>query len=170
MIHLQDILFTPAEHIVPIANNYAIAKNLRDVFPHPYTIDDALSFLELAANGVFGATFGIYDHKTFIGVGSITPQKDVHRINGEIGYWLGELYWGKGFATDAVRLLTQYAFSDLNLLRVYANVFEYNLASMRVLEKAGYKQEALLTSLIIKEGKIWNTYLYSILSTTSKFE
>ena len=162
MIRLEDIKLTSSEAIQQLANNYAIAKNLRNIFPHPYTIEDAVSFLELASNGSLGYLFGIYDNNTFVGCCSLIPQPDVYRINAEIGYWIGESYWGKGYATEAVKLLIDYAFEELDLLRVYACVFEYNTGSMRVLEKVGFEKEAIIKYSIIKEGKILDEHLYSI--------
>lgn len=162
MIRLEDIKLTPSDVIQQLANSYAIAKNLRDVFPHPYTIEDAVSFLELASNGSLGYILGIYDNNTFVGCCSLIPQHDVYRINAEIGYWIGESYWGKGYATEAVKLLIDSAFDELDLLRVYAYVFEYNTGSMRVLEKVGFEKEAIIKYSIIKEGKVFDEHLYSI--------
>lgn len=151
-----------APKLQQLANDNDIAKNLRDVFPHPYTLDNAVEFLKLNEQGIIQHTFAILNADTFIGVGSIVPQKDVHRLNGEIGYWIGKPYWGKGFATQAVIQLTRYAFNELHLSRVYAGVFESNPASMRVLEKAGYTLEAVIHSSIVKAGTIQNEHLYSI--------
>ncbi len=162
MIRLQDINLTPPEEIQRLANNHAIAVNLRDIFPYPYTIEDAITFLGLAENGVLGQVFGIYEDNTFVGCSSLIPQHDVYRINAEIGYWIGEPYWGKGYATEAVRLLIKFAFKELNLLRVYANIYEYNIGSMKVLEKVSFEKEAVIKSSVIKEGKIIDEYLYSI--------
>lgn len=165
MIRLRDINLTPPEEIQRLANNHAIAVNLRDTFPYPYTIEDAVTFLGLTENGVLGHVFGIYDNETFVGCCSLIPQNDVYRINAEIGYWIGEPYWGKGFATDAIRLLIKFAFEEPDLLRVYANIFEYNAGSMRVLEKTGFEKEAIIKSSVIKEGKIIDEHLYSIRKT-----
>ncbi len=162
MIRLQDITQTSSEEIQRLANNHAIAINLRDAFPYPYTIEDAATFLELAANGVLGKVYGVYDGDIFVGCCSLIPQQDVYRLNAEIGYWIGEPYWGKGYATEVVKLLLNVAFEELNLSRVYAAIFEYNVASMRVLEKSGFKKEAIIKSSIIKEGKIFDEHLYSI--------
>jgi len=162
MIELQDITSTKPQEIQFLANNHAIAKNLRDIFPFPYTLNDAHNFLELAASGKLGKVFGIYSQGNFVGVGSIIPQRDVYRLNAEIGYWIGEGYWGRGYATNAVKLLAKYAFKELKLLRVYAYVFGFNTASMRVLEKAGFEREAIIKSSIIKEGKVHDEHLYSI--------
>lgn len=145
-----------------MANNHAIAVNLRDAFPYPYTVEDVVTYLDLATKGVLGHVFGIYDNNTFVGCCSLIPQNDVYRINAEIGYWIGEPYWGKGYATDAVRQCLKFAFEKLNLLRVYANIYEYNIGSMKVLEKAGFEKEAIIKSSVIKEGKIIDEHLYSI--------
>jgi RimJ/RimL family protein N-acetyltransferase len=162
MIQLRNISTATPEEIQKLANNHAIAVNLRDAFPYPYTLEDAVTYLDLAANGIFGHVFGIYDNDTFVGCCSLIPQNDVYRINAEIGYWIGEPYWGKGYATDAVRQCLKFAFEELNLLRVYANIYEYNIGSMKVLEKVGFEKEAIIKSSIMKEGKIFDEHLYSI--------
>lgn len=162
MIQLRNINKAAPEEIQKLANNHAIAVNLRDAFPYPYTVEDAVTYLELAANGVLGHVFGIYDNDTFVGCCSLIPQNDVYRINAEIGYWIGEPYWGRGYATDAVRQCLKFAFEELNLLRVYANIYEYNIGSMKVLEKVGFEKEAIIKSSIMKEDKIFDEHLYSI--------
>lgn len=162
MIQLRNTNKAAPEEIQKLANNHAIAVNLRDAFPYPYTVEDAVTYLELAANGVLGHVFGIYDNDTFVGCCSLIPQNDVYRINAEIGYWIGEPYWGRGYATDAVRQCLKFAFEELNLLRVYANIYEYNIGSMKVLEKVGFEKEAIIKSSIMKEGKIFDEHLYSI--------
>jgi ribosomal-protein-alanine N-acetyltransferase len=162
MIRLQNIDITPPEIIQRLANNHAIAVNLRDVFPHPYTLEDAITFLELVKSGSLGYVFGIYSDEIFVGCCSLIPQQDVYRINAEIGYWIGEPHWGKGYATEAIKLLVDYAFHELNLLRVYAYVFEYNTASMQVLEKVGFEKDAVINSSIIKKGQIFDEHLYSM--------
>lgn len=162
MIQLRNINKAAPEEIQKLANNHAIAVNLRDAFLYPYTVEDAVTYLELAANGVLGHVFGIYDNDTFVGCCSLIPQNDVYRINAEIGYWIGEPYWGRGYATDAVRQCLKFAFEELNLLRVYANIYEYNTGSMKVLEKVGFEKEAVIKSSVIKEGKIIDEHLYSI--------
>lgn len=162
MIRLQDTTQTSPEEIQRLANNHAIAINLRNAFPYPYTIEDAATFLELATNGALGRVYGVYDGDIFVGCCSLIPQQDVYRLNAEIGYWIGEPYWGKGYATEVVKLLLNVAFEELNLSRVYAHIFEFNKGSMRVLEKAGFHKEAIIKSSIIKEGKIFDEHLYSI--------
>jgi RimJ/RimL family protein N-acetyltransferase len=100
------------------------------------------------------------------GVG-IVPQKDIFRKNAEIGYWLGQPFWGKGIITEAVQEITEYAFKHFDIHRLYAGVFEYNPASMRVLEKAGFHFEAILYQSVCKENKLWNEHIYVKFRTDS---
>ncbi len=170
MIQLKHTKFIPVDELQLLANNGKVARYLRDAFPNPYAKADAKWFLEMADTGRFGHTFGIFNNDIFIGVGSIVPQLDIYRINGEIGYWLGEPYWGQGYGTAAIKLLTAYAFEELKLLRVFAGVFAGNMASMKVFEKAGYKSEAIIKSSIIKNGVVLDEHVYSILNPTIKID
>ena len=79
----------------------------------------------------------------------------------EIGYWLGRNYWGKGIMSEAVAMLTKFAFNKLKLRRLSASVFEHNSASAKVLEKNGYKQEGFLRKYHLKDGKFHNAKLYA---------
>jgi RimJ/RimL family protein N-acetyltransferase len=92
---------------------------------------------------------------------SLRPGDDIERIGAEIGYWLGEAYWGRGIMTDVVRLTTDYAFTELGLERVFAVPFTTNVASCRVLEKAGYLREGTLRRSAIKDGRILDQFIYA---------
>jgi ribosomal-protein-alanine N-acetyltransferase len=166
MVRLGDIHKVSARDIQALANNKSIAENLKDGFPHPYVLQNAKDFLLLVKQGLLGHVFGIFLADQFIGIGSILPQHDIYKKNGEIGYWIGEPYWGKGYGRQAVRLLTTYAFDEMQLVRVFAGVFAKNKASMKVLEYAGYKLEAIMKSSIIKYGVITDEYIFSILNAT----
>jgi RimJ/RimL family protein N-acetyltransferase len=96
------------------------------------------------------------------GIG-LEPQADVARRSAEIGYWLGEAYWGRGIATEAVRAVTDYGFAHGDLVRIYATVFEWNRASMRVLEKAGYQLEGRRRQAVTKDGQTIDDLLYAII-------
>lgn len=162
MVTLKEIQTASTVAIQQLANNPLIAQNLKDVFPHPYALANAEEFIDLAKRGVLGHVFGIFVNDTFIGVCRVVPQGDIYRNNAEIGYWIGEPYWGKGYATETVQLLTAFAFNELQVLRVFAGVFSPNKASMRVLEKAGYTLEAVLKSAIVKNGVILDEHLFRI--------
>lgn len=143
------------------ANNRAIWCNLRDLFPHPYTEDDARDFIEIAGKQDSTTLFAIATPEEAIGGIGISLGSDVHRLTAELGYWLGEPYWGKGIMTETVRKFTNYVFEHFNLVRVYAEPYAYNAASARVLEKAGFEFEGRLRCSVIKEGKITDQLLYA---------
>lgn len=151
------------EHsIVRHANNYKIWRNLRDRFPHPYTIEDASFWISLAATETPQTNFAIdHDGQAVGGIGLIL-RDDIYRCSAEIGYWLGEDYWGRGIVSEAVVALTAWAFDEFNLSRIYAGVLEWNKPSMRVLEKAGYQLEARLKNAVIKEDRIMDEFVYAI--------
>jgi [ribosomal protein S5]-alanine N-acetyltransferase len=164
MIRLRSIHSVPAKEIQALADNKSIAENLKDGFPHPYFLKNAKDFLLYVQQGLLGHVFGIFQEDQFIGIGSILPQHDIYRMNGEIGYWIGEPYWGKGYGRQAVRVLTDYAFEEMKLIRVFASVFAQNKASMKVLEHAGYKLEAVFKSSIVKYDVMTDEYIFSILN------
>jgi RimJ/RimL family protein N-acetyltransferase len=96
-------------------------------------------------------------------VGSIglTLQEDVHRRSGEIGYWLGEPFWGRGLMSEAVPAFTAYAIATFDVRRLYATVFEWNHASARVLEKSGYVLEGRLRKSVVKDGHTIDQLLFA---------
>ena len=105
----------------------------------------------------------------FCGMMGLTAQHDVYRRTAEIGYWLGEPFWNKGIATTAVKLITDYGFNALGFIRIHTGIFEYNIASMKVLEKNGYKKDGVFEKNIIKNGKIVDEHRYSKIEDTSKW-
>jgi RimJ/RimL family protein N-acetyltransferase len=134
------------------ANNLNVAKHLRDRFPHPYTLDDARSFIRFATGSDEVTNFAIeVDGEAAGGVG-YKSGSDVERYSAEIGYWLSELHWGRGIATEAVQLLSEHCFRTHNMLRLFALPFADNAASIRVLEKAGYVREGLMHGSAVKYG------------------
>jgi RimJ/RimL family protein N-acetyltransferase len=149
-----------AEH----ANDRRIWINLRDGFPHPYSLADAQQFLALAARKQLGTSFAIaVEGRAVGGIGYILHQ-DVERVSAEIGYWLGTAYWGRGIMTSALRAVTGYIFDNhKEMQRIYAVPYAWNPASVRVLEKAGYRLEGRMRQSAIKDGKITDQLLYSIL-------
>ena len=124
--------------LVKYANNYAIWRNLPDTFPHPYTETDAREWSQRPNQGEPLTNLAIATADEAIGSIGLTLQDDVHFRSGEVGYWLGEPFWGQGIATRALRTFSEYAFANFDLVRLYAIVFEWNPASARVLEKAGF--------------------------------
>ena len=146
--------------LVKYANNYQIWRNVRDSFPHPYTLEDAHQWIMLCESIKQPTVFAIEINGEAAGGVGIILQKDVFRKNAEIGYWLAEPFWGNGIMAEAVKEMTEYTFNHFEVHRLYAGVFEYNPASMRVLEKAGYQLEAILRQSVCKEDKLWDEHLY----------
>ena len=96
------------------------------------------------------------------GVG-IVPLTDVERLSAEVGYWLGEDYWGRGITSEAVALLVDYVFRETGIIRLFASVYEYNPASMKVLEKVGFTRQAILRDAAIKNGRVIDMYYYDLI-------
>ena len=141
------------------ANNKKIWMNLRDAFPFPYTLKNAVLWIELSKESK--TNFAIEVDGLAVGDIGLTMQSDLQRRSAEIGYWLGEPYWGRGIMTQAVRAVTDYAFQSFDINRVYAGILEYNVPSARVLEKNGYVCEGRLLQAYVKEGKMYDQLIYA---------
>lgn len=148
--------------LVRLANDWEVAKNLRNVFPHPYTAADADAWFEELAKRDPLTNFAIAVDDRFAGGVGLYLRGDVHYRSAEIGYWLGREFWGRGIGTAAVRAFTRHAFAAHDLLRIYASVFSWNPASMRVLEKAGYVREGVLRKSVVKDGQVIDMVMYAI--------
>ncbi|HEY7500359.1 MAG TPA: GNAT family N-acetyltransferase [Vicinamibacterales bacterium] len=158
-----------ADALVRHANNINVAKHLRDRFPHPYTKEDAQTFLKTASTATPVSNFAIEVHNGAVGGLGFVVGTDVERFSAEVGYWLGEECWGRGIVTEALQLFTRYAFDDLRLLRVYALPLADNDASIRVLEKAGYFREGVLASSCVKYGEPRDQLLYARINASWRY-
>jgi len=157
---IRSFVAGDAEAIVQHANNRRISINLRDRFPYPYTRADAEAFLNLAWAQQPESDFAIASPSGVIGGIGFHRQTDVYRLSAEIGYWVGEPFWGRGIATRAVRAFGDWVFATTPLVRLYAHVFDWNPASARVLEKAGFTLEGRMRRSVIKDGKIIDQLVY----------
>ena len=158
---IRSWLPADAESLAVHANNRKIWRNLRDAFPHPYTAADGAAFIRSALAEVPESRFALaVDGQAVGGIGFVL-NNDVERVSAEIGYWLGEAFWGRGIMTEAVQSVTQYAIQTHGLTRVYAVPYEWNYASFRVLERAGYTPEARLRRSAIKDGQVIDQVLYA---------
>ena len=138
--------------------------NLRDAFPHPYRQHHARDYIRTTLDRRPETSFAIaVDGEAAGGIGYVL-HPDVERVSAEIGYWLGEAFWGRGIATEAVRAVTPYAMATHSLTRVYAVPFAWNVASCRVLEKAGYVLEARLRNSAIKDGRLTDQLQYAFIA------
>ena len=151
-----------ADSLARHANSYAVWRNLRDRFPHPYTLADAEEWLQRVRDAELETDFALDVGGAAVGGIGFTIQEDVYRRSAELGYWLGEEFWGRGIATQAVRAVTAYAFATHDLCRLYAGVFEWNPASQCVLEKAGFVCEGRLRRSVVKDGQVIDQFLYAM--------
>lgn len=160
--HLRPWAIEDVDSLVKFANNYNIAKNLMDVFPHPYTAEDGNAFIEMVSKNSPENIFAIEVNSEAAGAIGLHPQNDVYRKNAELGYWLAEPYWGKGIITNAIIQMVDYGFKNFDINRIYARPFGYNIASQRALEKAGFTLEARLEKTIFKSGEYIDELIYSM--------
>ena len=150
-----------AQSLVKYANNRNVWLNLRDAFPHPYTDASAQAFLEIAARQNPTTFFAIATPEGAIGGIGVVLKSDVHRLTAELGYWLGEPFWGKGIMSEAVSKFADYAFQQYKLVRLFAEAYAYNAGSCRVLEKAGFTFEGRMRASAFKDGQIIDQLIYS---------
>jgi ribosomal-protein-alanine N-acetyltransferase len=153
-----------ADALLRYANNRNIWLNLRDAFPHPYTKHDARAYIRSVRERSPETTFAIAVGDEAVGSVGFVLRTDVERVSAEIGYWLAEPFWGRGITTEALAALTKYAIDTHGLTRIYALPFAWNLASCRVLEKAGYVLEARLRRSAIKDGQITDQMQYAYIA------
>lgn len=148
-------------------SNKKVQDNLRDGIPYPYTEQDGVAFISamLSADENDTFAFAITVDEKVIGSIGVYRQENIHRQTAELGYYIAEEYWGKGIMTEAIKQICQYVFQKSDILRIYAEPFAYNEASCRVLEKAGFQYEGTLRNNAVKNGKVIDMKMYSILKT-----
>lgn len=157
---------TEEETLSTAANNPRVTQYMTNGFPNPYTIPEAQKWIEFTKSQSPVRDFAICDAETnsVIGTIGLKPRTDIHHRTMEIGYWVGETHWGKGIATEAVKLFSVWAFANFeHLARLEAEVFEGNDGSKKVLEKAGYVFEGRRRLAVEKHGVLLDTYNYSLL-------
>jgi ribosomal-protein-alanine N-acetyltransferase len=144
------------------ANNFNVSAYLLDHFPFPYTLPDAVSWLNSQLqNPGPTSNFAITINGKAVGGIGMEFRHDVYRKTSLIGYWLSEDYWGRGIMPQAVKLMTDYAFANLDLICIQAGVLSANPKSMRVLEKAGYEKQGVLRKCVIKRGEVMDEHVYA---------
>lgn len=159
---VRSLRETDAAELARHADNRSVWLQLRDRFPHPYSIDDARGFIAFARGATPETAFAVtVDDQPVGSIGAVLGE-DVERCSAEVGYWLGESYWGRGIATCALVGFTRYAFAAYELERLFAVPLAANTASCRVLEKAGYRLEGRMRRSAVKDGVVQDQALYAI--------
>ncbi|MCW8955664.1 MAG: GNAT family N-acetyltransferase [Gammaproteobacteria bacterium] len=161
MIILRKYKKSDANRLVDLANNENVSRFLVNTFPYPYTIKDAELWIETGSRANGSITKVIEYRGEFVGSVGIIPQTGWKNHLAEIGYWVGEEYWGNGIATEALRTISDLALSSLKYKKLFATVFGPNKASIRVLEKCGYSLEGYLKYEVFKGGKYYDVCHYA---------
>ena len=159
-----------AKDLAAALSNKKVQDNLRDGLPYPYTVQDGKEFISamLSADENETFAFAITVNNMVIGSIGIFRQGNIHRQTAELGYYIAEEYWGKGIMTEAVKQICEYVFANSDIVRIYAEPFAYNIASCRVLEKVGFQYEGTLRSNAVKNGKVIDMEMYSLLKAEIK--
>lgn len=161
-VSLRPWKMEDVDSLVKHGNNPNVAKNMTDGFPFPYTKEHAIAFIEKVSKQEPCQIFAIDVDGEAVGSIGIHLQSDIYRKNAELGYWLGETYHGKGIMTKMIQEMLFYAFSNFDLLRIYAKPFGSNLGSQKVLEKVGFQLEYRIEQNLIKNEILEDELVYAV--------
>ncbi len=148
--------------LVKYANNINLTTYFTNRFPVPYTENDAQKFIEIAQNDSPLLKYAIEIDGEAVGGIDFHPQTDILCKNIEIGYWIGEPFWGKGIMTEVVKEIIPIGFERFDITRIYAKCFGENLGSQKVLEKAGFELEARFEKTIFKYNTFQDELIYAV--------
>ena len=146
-------------------NNLNVLYNLRDGLPYPYTEQDAEDYIRAMLSSDKNSTFAfaITLNDKVIGSIGVFRQDNIHFRTAEMGYYIGEPYWGKGYMTSAIKQVCKYVFNNSDIIRIYAEPFIHNIASCRALEKARFQCEGILRSNAVKCGQVVDMKMYALI-------
>ena len=162
MIRLRPYSIADIPHLATLANNKNVSRYLVYTFPYPYTEQDATWWVSTGAQENGAVTKVIEFNDAFVGSVGIQPQIGWKSHSAEIGYWVGEPYWGKGIATEALRQMTRIGLEDLGYQKLFAPVLAPNVGSMKVLEKCGYVREGILRGEVYKDDTYYDVHHFAI--------
>ena len=164
VIALRKMKKEDQDLLVQFLNDESVIKYLSSRIPQPYTENDAAWWVDTGSKED-GIVRAIEFEGKFCGVIGASLQPREHSHSAEIGYWIAHQYWGKGIATKSLLKLTDYVFSQTEIIRLYAPVFSPNIGSMRVLEKSGYKLEGVFEKAIFKKAEYFDEHLFARVKT-----
>ncbi|MGY3214912.1 GNAT family N-acetyltransferase [Mucilaginibacter sp. HD30] len=153
---------TDAASLQKNANDRKVSATLLDCFPYPYNLADAEYFISIKINEEPITNFAIDIDGEVVGVIGVDLREDIYRKTPLLGYWISTAHSGKGIITQAIELITNHAFTHLDIICIQANTLGNNPASMRVLEKAGFIKQGVLPRSVIKDGEILDEHLYTL--------
>lgn len=160
---LRRLNLSDAQAIANVANNKNVSRFLREKFPYPYTLKDAQDYINYAINSEQELIYGIViDERVCVCI-CVIFRDDVYKKSCELGYWLAEEYWGKGFMTSVAREFCKFVFENYDINRIDAGIFADNIGSRRVLEKIGFEFEGLHKKKVYKDGKFMDEEVYALI-------
>ena len=164
MVTIREWKESDAEALSAALNNKKVMDNLRDGLPYPYTTADALFYINqcISADKNSNFCFAIVYNDQVVGSIGIFRQGNIHFRTAELGYYIGEKFWGKGIMTEAVRLICKHVFDNTDIVRIYAEPFAENIGSCRVLEKNGFVLEGILHKNAYKNGVFRDMKIYAL--------
>ena len=165
-VKIRKLKISDAEDIYKNVKDKDIGKWMFNI-PHPYPKDEARKFIRRThyrRKKKKSYAFGIVLKTTDKVIGIVDLfDIDWKSKKAEVGYWLSKKYWGKGLTTETVKLVLKFGFEELKLHRIYARLFEGNIASKNVLEKCGFKLEGTIRETEFRYNKWHNGLIYGIL-------
>ncbi len=169
-VYIRKWKIEDAKNLAQMLNNKKVLDNLRDGLPYPYTEEHAMEYITemLSADETKTFAFAITVNEQVAGSIGVFRCDNIHFRTAEMGYYIGETYWGKGIMTNAVKQTCDYVFKHTDIVRIFAEPFSYNIASCRVLEKSGFQFEGLLKSNAFKNGKILDMKMYSLVRESTE--
>ena len=151
-----------AESLARHANNRKIWLALRDLFPHPYTTEDAHKFLEATVKDSSRSQFFVLRLTARPSAGSVFIQAiDVHRHTAELGYWLGEEFWGRGIMTEAVGAFTDFCFDNFRSAESLRRCLRTIPHPHACWKKPASAFEGRLKNNVMKDGQVLDSLLYA---------
>ena len=159
---LRPWIIDDLDSLVKFASKPNIAKFMTDGFPHPYSVENGKAFIDYATKDNPIHIFAIDINKQAVGGIGIHPQADIHRKNAELGDWLAEPFWGKGVVTKAIIQMIDFGFKTYDIDRIFARPFGTNIASQKVLEKAGFILEGRFERSLFKNGEYLDELIYAV--------
>lgn len=159
MFVLRNFTAADKPQLITYLNETNVTRFLSSRIPYPYTEDDAIWWIEQGSkNGIIRA---IEVDGECVGCIGAEPGQFEYAYSAEVGYWLAEPFWGKGYASKALALLIDEVKNTNEIVRLHASVFAGNEVSCKVLEKCGFTAEGHLEKAAYKQGTFYDTHLYA---------
>ncbi|WEG19067.1 GNAT family protein [Alkalihalophilus pseudofirmus] len=163
-LRLLPVALEHADRIEELASDYELAKTTSNV-PHPYPKGGAKDFIKMVGEkekkGEIILLSVIEKSSTQL-IGLINININLTHNRGELGYWIGVPYWGKGYGTEAAKALLTYGFEETGLNRIYAAAYTVNPASWKVMEKIGLEREGVLKQHLARAGTYYDVVYYGM--------